>query len=157
MSTLIAAVTSGNAQLLKELLKDASQEEATDALVEAAEKGRTTCLELLLDKGDPQVDNCLPLCAAALFNHTDCVRLLLPVSDQSGIQHSVRLAASEDNQSMFDVVYPYVHKEALFQSIHGDKRWQLMDKIDQFIAQYEATQMTAAVSGFGVHKQGRKL
>lgn len=54
------------------------------ALMHAAHRGKTRCVEVLLPVSNPNARNAEPLLRAAQHRRTACVRVLAPVSDTSG-------------------------------------------------------------------------
>ena len=47
----------------------------------AASKGHTECVELLIPVSNPKIDNSYPLRIAIVYGHTDCALLLIPFSE----------------------------------------------------------------------------
>ena len=65
------------------------------ALRLAAEHGHTECVRLLIPVSDPKADQCVALWTAADKGHTECVRLLIPVSDPQAYGNLALQAAAE--------------------------------------------------------------
>lgn len=60
----------------------------------AAEHGHTECVRLLIPVSEPHANKGYALCHAAAGGHTECVRLLIPVSDSSDRNQALISAAS---------------------------------------------------------------
>jgi len=68
-------------QCVEQLIKIGAPSEVNEALQLAAKLGRTQCVELLIPVSDPCVGNSNALQEAVWRNHTTCIDLLYPVSD----------------------------------------------------------------------------
>lgn len=75
---LIDAAKAGNIHKLQEILPGAYAREKNKALVEAAKKGHTECVKILLTQCKNERENQRALLNAFRNGHTQCVELLLP-------------------------------------------------------------------------------
>ena len=119
------AAENGDEESLKALLLNpkcdalAKDEENWTALMYAACRGHTSCVQLLLPVSDALVkDNygTTALMLAAGYGHTSCVQLLLPVSDALAMNKHGKTARSLANEDGHDATASLINAYTLAMS-----------------------------------------
>jgi ankyrin repeat protein len=82
---LMAAVSNGNHECAKELIVKASRNTKNEALIKAAHCGYASCVELLIPVSNTKAKDSQALRFAVLGQHTQCIDILLDVSDSSKV------------------------------------------------------------------------
>lgn len=116
---LFNAVQTGNVNLVAKLSAHDTLTNNSEALVHAATWGKTDCVKLLIPISDPRVDDSLALRLAARYGHAECVKLLIPVSNCS----------ADDNQALRTAAYGgYVQCVALLIPVsdHDNKEYSAL-------------------------------
>lgn len=82
---LMAAVSNGNHECAKELIAKASRGAKNEALIEAARCGYASCVEVLIPVSHTKAKDSQALRSAVLGQHTQCIELLVDVSDSTKV------------------------------------------------------------------------
>lgn len=131
LDVAVAACAMGYSAGLKFLLPRLSRDNSTAVLQIAAQYGQSECLQLLIPVSDPKVSNSRPLWLAARCQHTTCVDLLFPVSD---VEH----------------VFASLQRECPLNS----KFWGYLE---HKICQHQQQLLSAEIASVGCVSRGRKM
>lgn len=104
---LSSCVESGDLAGIGRLLSEGVDPSHSDALSRAAYKGYSECVKLLIPLSDPKRDNSYALCMAAGSGHAECVKILIPVSDpKSDDSNALRWSARNGHIDSFRLLLP---------------------------------------------------
>lgn len=105
-SLLISAALDGNVLEVQRLISVCGSTSNTEALSAAAQNGHTECVRLLIPVSEPKVNNSQALVCAALHGHTECVRLLIPVSEpKANNSEALDCAAQFGHNDCIDLLF----------------------------------------------------
>ena len=98
MKKIIEAAKNGDYEQLRLLIKQSeNSNDYNKALEYASKNGHTECVKLLIPVSDTK--NCNALSWASICGHTECVKLLIPVSDPKANNSEALIWAGENNNN----------------------------------------------------------
>ena len=104
---IIKEATIGNADQLKILIKQSNSIDCSKALIISAVNGHTECVKLLIPLSNPKTNDSEALRLASSSGHTECVKLLIPVSDpKAKNNYALRWASSDGYDECVNLLIP---------------------------------------------------
>ena len=103
---IIKEATVGNADQLKILIKQSSSIDCGKALIISAAKGHTECVKLLIPVSDQKTNKSEALRWSCYNGHAECAKLLISVSDQKTNNQALGWATCNGHTECVKILIP---------------------------------------------------